>query len=101
MHLVQEEYVEIYCAKKKRDRQSIPIQDDYKEDILEEPILNQRQRLTLNLADSAERRYALRTQRNQNITNSLTKLDYQEIDEREAKTEFAIANDNWQKWEPN
>ena len=101
--LVSDEYVELYCAMQKKIQDEIEAQAPTgitEETELQEPISNSHQRLVLNLGDSPEARFALTNDVDDLGVVNLTEEDYRVIDETDAKTEFAVAFNHWQRWEP-
>jgi len=104
--IVQDEYVELYYAKMIEKRAEISTLDDVvsatetdDDDDLNPPVAVAAQRLSLNLGQSTEARYALAMENNNN--QELTEQDYRQIDERDAKSEFILAFQHWQNWIPD
>jgi len=55
--------------------------------------------LVLNLGDSSKARFALMNIVDNLGVSNLTEENYREIDENDAKVEFAVAFNYWQCWE--
>ena len=104
VNVLQLECIELYCAKKSKERQIANATElEADEELTPEPVANQRRRLVLDLATSTEARFAISQQNLHNAETQqiLSEEDYRRLDETNGETEFQVAHRQWQDWNIN